>query len=84
MMNPLFDAHDAEAWPALTMYWLLRRVVLHKVPDKYLRWVRWNRMWISFSDCGVLCLPPNRDIHVTVEWCTKCYPFGPWPITSIP
>ncbi|WP_370943987.1 hypothetical protein AB5J62_33440 [Amycolatopsis sp. cg5] len=50
---------------------------MHKVPKRLLRLLRWSRMWIGVSDCGVMCfplwaLPGDSDM----TWCTTCFPAG--------
>ncbi|WP_143202541.1 hypothetical protein [Amycolatopsis sp. CB00013] len=62
------------AWPELVEYWFFRRVVLHRVPPRYLRRLRYGRITVSVSHCGKLCGPPFPTGERTVTWCGVCYP----------
>jgi hypothetical protein len=63
--------------PALIPFYLRREVVMHKVPLRLSKLIRWSRMWIGVSDCGVMCFPEGALPESAAPlWCIKCFPAG--------
>lgn len=66
-----------EQCPALVPFLLRREVVMHRVPLRLLRLLRWSRMWIGVSDCAVMCFPQwALPESVEMSWRAKCFPAG--------
>jgi hypothetical protein len=81
------NAFRDETWPGLIEHWFFGTIVMHRIPARYLKRMRWHRMWLSVAACGVMCRPPFAGYEPTVTWCPKCYPDGltAWPMeTDVP